>query len=132
MFWRRRRRVRRRKRTSVTRHYARNKEQARAVILQRIEKYVGVYGFAFGRVAVRNTKSRWGSCSTKGNLNFSYRILFLPEHLADYIVVHELCHLQELNHSPRFWQLVAQTVPDYKERRKALRNNGQKHIYNAA
>ena len=123
MFWRRRRiRRRRRQRTSVTKHYARHKEQARAVIVQRIEKYIGVYGFEFGRVAIRNTKSRWGSCSAKGNLNFSYRLLFLPEHLADYVVVHELCHLQELNHSSRFWQLVSQAVPDYKERRKALRN----------
>lgn len=79
------------------------------------------YGVTWGRVTIRNTVSRWGSASRAGNLNFNYRVLFLPPHLAEYVLVHELCHLRELNHSPRFWALVAETIPDWKERRRALR-----------
>jgi hypothetical protein len=94
--------------------------------MARLHAYNALYRYTFKRVSIRNTKSRWGSCSEHGNLNFSYKLLFLPEPLADYIVVHELCHLQELNHSPRFWQLVAQTFPDYKERRKVLRTSAWK------
>lgn len=90
--------------------------------MQKVEAYSAVYGFRASRISIRNPKTRWGSCSEKGNLNFSYKLLFLPDVLADYIVVHELCHLAELNHSAKFWQLVAKTLPDYKERRKALRN----------
>lgn len=63
----------------------------------------------------------WGSCSKKGNLNFNWRLIQLPPELADYVIVHELCHLKELNHSQRFWDLVGQAIPDYKERRQALR-----------
>jgi len=72
-------------------------------------------------VKIRDQSSRWGSCSWKGNLNFSYKLVLLPEHLADYVVVHELCHLREMNHSPRFWALVSQTVPDYRAKRRELK-----------
>jgi len=82
-----------------------------------------VYGgrFAWKRVTIRNTKTRWGSCSKRTNLNFSYRIVLLPKELADYLVVHELCHLGEFNHSKKFWDLVAVAVPDFKRLRKELR-----------
>lgn len=97
------------------------KEHARLLVYKRIEYFNAFYRFHFHRVAIRNQKSRWGSCSRQGNLNFNYKVVFLPEHLVDYIVVHELCHLKEMNHSPRFWNLVAQTIPDHKVRRKQLR-----------
>jgi len=73
------------------------------------------YGFSYNRVAIRNTRRCWGSCTSLRNLNFSYKLLFIPEHLQDYIIVHELCHLKELNHKQAFWDLVAQQLPDYEK-----------------
>ena len=121
-----RRRVRstRRKRTwpaAVVKHYAEHKEAARALCLTRLEHYNQHYSLTYNRVAIRNTRSRWGSCSSKKNLNFNYRILFLPSELQDYLIVHELCHLQEMNHAAGFWALVAEQVPDYKKRIAQLR-----------
>lgn len=101
--------------------YKKNKELARASILERLQALNQHYGFMYKRVAIRNSRSRWGSCSQKGNLNFHYRLLHLPTHLADYVIVHELCHLAELNHSPRFWALVAETIPEWKVHRRSLR-----------
>jgi predicted metal-dependent hydrolase len=101
--------------------YLKYKEEARKLVMEKIEVFNKIYSFKFGRVAIRNTKSRWGSCSGKKNLNFSYRILFLPEPLADYLIVHELCHLGEFHHSQKFWNLVAVAIPDYKRVRKELR-----------
>jgi hypothetical protein len=95
---------------------------ARALALRKIEKYKQIYKLDFNRVAIRNQSTRWGSCSCKGNLNFNYRIVLLPERLADYIVVHEMCHLRELNHSRNFWNLVAVAFPDYACARKELKN----------
>jgi len=103
--------------------YLENKEAALALALERIEHYSKFYGFSPQRVLVKNQKTRWGSCSHRGNLNFNYKILFLPQNLRDYIVVHELCHLKELNHSRKFWQLVAKAIPDYADTRKDLRNH---------
>lgn len=97
------------------------KEQARAFVHSRLNVLNAYYGFVYHRVAIRNQKTRWGSCSKKGNLNFNYRIVSLPFHLADYIIVHELCHLGEFNHSQKFWNLVAQAVPDHRARRRELR-----------
>jgi len=82
--------------------------------MSRIEYYNRHYNFTFNRVAIRNQRRCWGSCSSLKNLNFNYKILLLPDHLQDYIVVHELCHLAELNHGQQFWDLVAQQIPDYK------------------
>lgn len=79
------------------------------------------YGFEYNRVAIRNQKTCWGSCTAKKNLNFSYKLMYLPEHLMDYIIVHELCHLKELNHGKGFWSLVGEVLPDYKLRIKELR-----------
>ncbi len=93
---------------------------ARTLVEQKLAHWNAHYNFVYRRVAIRNNKSRWGSASAKRNLNFNYRILFLPEHLQDYLIVHELCHLQEHNHSKNFWSLVAQTIPDYKKSRKEL------------
>jgi predicted metal-dependent hydrolase len=77
--------------------------------------------FTWKRVTIRNTKTRWGSCSQRGNVSFNYRIVLLPEVLADYLVVHELCHIGEMNHSKRFWDLVAVAIPEWKKMSKELR-----------
>jgi predicted metal-dependent hydrolase len=93
---------------------------ARALVHERLDHFNRYYGYIYGKVFIRNTRTRWGTCSSKSNLGFNYRIAKLPTALTDYIVVHELCHLAELNHSPQFWALVAKTMPDWKVRRKAL------------
>ncbi len=117
----RRRRVRVRT-TTVTKHYQIYKEQSRALILNRLEHFNQFYNYSWNRVAVRNQRRCWGSCSAQKNLNFNYKILFLPPHLRDYIIVHELCHLREMNHGPTFWELVAEQVPDYATCLQELRN----------
>ncbi len=101
--------------------YRKLKQQARVFVKEQISQINQLYNFSFNRVCIKNHKSRWGSCSKKGNLNFNYKIIHLPVELAEYIVVHELCHLKELNHSLRFWALVARAVPDYKARRRKLK-----------
>lgn len=103
------------------RDYLARKEDARKIVTEKIAHFNQYYQFRVGRVSIKNQKSRWGSCSKKGNLNFNYRIVFLPEKLADYIVVHELCHLGQFNHSKKFWDLVSETLPNYQELRKQLR-----------
>lgn len=101
-------------------HYTLHKETARAFVHARLAELNKSYGFIYNRIAIRANTSRWGSCSTKGNLNFDYRIIFLPAQLQDYLLVHELCHLVEMNHSARFWKQVAITLPNYKVLRKEL------------
>lgn len=101
--------------------YKKNKEAARELVLKKLLEINQSYNFSFKRVSIRHTKTRWGSCSKQGNLNFNYRIIFLPSHLADYLITHELCHLKEMNHSNRFWSLVSKTLPNYKELRQELR-----------
>ena len=103
----------------LTRFEARAK--AHSLALERLEHWNQFYKFPYNRVAVKFHKARWGSCSRLGNLNFNYKIIFLPANLADYIIVHELCHLREMNHSYRFWNLVARAIPDHKECRRQLR-----------
>lgn len=93
----------------------------RELVHRRAEYFNEYYRLTYHNVAIRNQKTRWGSCSRQGNLNFNVKLALLPSKLADYIIVHELCHLKEMNHSPRFWKLVAQTFPDHKELRKELR-----------
>ncbi|OHA21811.1 MAG: hypothetical protein A2849_02670 [Candidatus Taylorbacteria bacterium RIFCSPHIGHO2_01_FULL_51_15] len=97
------------------------RESTRALVHERLARFNAFYQCRWGRVSVRNQKRRWGSCSRKGNLNFNYRIALLPSHLADYIIVHELCHLRELNHSSRFWDLVAKTLPNHRDLKRELR-----------
>ncbi len=104
------------------RQYLKVREHARALVHERIAHFNAAYGFAVGKVFIKNHRSRWGSCSEKGNLNFNYKLAFLPPELADYIIVHELCHLGEFNHSANFWNLVARTVPDHTAVRRRLRS----------
>lgn len=107
--------------TSNREEYLKLRETARELVKKRLEKYNEYYGFKYSRVAIRDTKTRWASCSSKGNLNFNYKILFLPLRYADYIIVHELCHLKEFNHGKRFWNLVAETIPEHEKIREKLK-----------
>lgn len=114
-------RKRRKRASTVTKHYVTHKEIARTLVHERLVYWNQFYNFTWNRVAIRNQRTCWGSCSSLGNLNFSYRILFLPPHIQDYVIVHEMCHLQELNHSADFWALVAETIPEHRTHRKELR-----------
>jgi predicted metal-dependent hydrolase len=100
--------------------YEKNKEGARRMLTERTRHFQDIYGVTYRKLSIRNQKTRFGSCSSQGHLSFNYRLIFLPEHLRDYVIVHELCHLRELNHSRKFWALVAQTIPDYKARKRDL------------
>ena len=106
---------------SSKKEHEKYKEMACDEVARRISHFNSFYRVPVSKIVIRNQKSRWGSCSHKGVLSFNYRIVFLPEYLADYIVVHELSHVREMNHSKRFWTLVAATIPEYLELRKELR-----------
>jgi predicted metal-dependent hydrolase len=101
--------------------YMEKKGEALALLSERARFFNQHYQFPYSRITIRNQKSRWGSCSKRGHINFNYKMLFLPPELRDYIVVHELCHLKQLNHSKAFWDLVAETVPDHKQMRRRLK-----------
>ncbi len=90
----------------------------------RLAKSIGKEIDSVNRITIRNQKTRWGSCSSKGNLNFNWRLLMAPAEILDYVVVHELCHLLYLNHSKQFWQAVGKILPDYPKRRSWLKANG--------
>lgn len=100
-----------------------NKYQKRAkqLAVRKVKEINKFYGFEYNKITIRFASTRWGSCSSKKNLNFNYRLIFLPEQLVDYLVVHELCHLQEMNHSARFWRLVEKAIPDYIKRKQELK-----------
>ena len=104
------------------REYKKYKFQALALAEQKVQEFNRFYLFKYSRVSVKNQKTRWGSCSKKGNLNFNYKIVFLPENLLNYLVVHELCHLKEMNHSKKFWNLVVQRIPNFLNDKKSLKN----------
>lgn len=99
------------------------RKQAREQITERIACYEDRIARVPGRVCIKTQKCRWGSCSTLGNLNFNWRLVMAPARVIDYVVVHELCHLLELNHSRKFWDLVAQFIPEYKESKEWLKKN---------
>ncbi len=101
--------------------YLENREFARSFVKKRVECFNAHYQFRYNLIAIRNQRTRWGSCSENRNLNFNYRIIHLPGEYADYLIVHELCHLKELNHSACFWDLVGETIPDCRMLSKKLR-----------
>ncbi len=94
-------------------------------IPKRVEHFTKRIGVDYGRITIRNPKTRWGSCSAKGNLNFNCLLMLAPPHVIDYVVVHELCHRKEMNHSKQFWTEVARILPDYKTAEAWLKNEGQ-------
>lgn len=103
------------------RDYLKHKENTRKLVRERIAYFNKFFDFKFNRIAIRNQKTLWGSCSGDGNLNFNYALVKIRPDLADYVVVHEMCHLWHFNHSRKFWELVGKAVPDYKKKRKELK-----------
>ncbi len=100
-------------------------DQAMKVIPDRVRFYAEKIGVDYGRVTIRNQKTRWGRCSAKGNLNFNCLLMLTPEDVQDYVVIHELCHRKEMNHSPKFWSEVAKIMPDYRNSKIWLKENGE-------
>lgn len=119
---------------SVEREYLTNEEIKKLAdkALQHIPKRVSYFakqiGVTYGKIIIRNQKTRWGSCSSKGNLNFNCLLMLTPPEVIDYVVVHELCHRKEMNHSEAFWAEVEKVIPNYKEQVKWLKENGGKII----
>lgn len=112
----------RNKRTVITEDMRREGvEKALKIFPERVEYYARKMGISYGRITIREQKTRWGSCSSKGNLNFNWKLTLMPMEILDYVVVHELAHRREMNHSKDFWKIVEQVLPDYQERRKQLR-----------
>lgn len=99
-------------------------QQAKAVIPQRVATYAPLIGVDYGRITIRTQHSRWGSCSSKGNLNFNCLLMLTPPEVLDSVVVHELCHRKEMNHSPKFYAEVLRVCPDYQKCRNWLKDHG--------
>ncbi len=99
---------------------------AKEQIPRRVAYFAQRMGVTYGRITIREQKTRWGSCSSKGNLNFNWKLALMPEEILDYVVVHELAHRREMNHSERFWAVVAEVLPDYRERRRQLKEWGRR------
>ena len=99
-------------------------KEARKDLTARTEAFAALMGVSYGRIAIRHQKSKWGSCSSAGNLNYNCLLMLAPEAVRDYVVVHELCHRRHMNHSPAFWAEVGRVLPDYKSARKWLREYG--------
>ena len=106
---------------SGRRDFVAHKDEALRILSERTKELNQVYHFSYTKIVVRNQKTRWGSCSRYGVINFNYRLAYMPDEVRDYVIVHELCHLKQFNHSKNFWDLVRQTVPDYKEIKKKLK-----------
>ena len=101
------------------------RDKAREIFEQKVSYYAQMMGVSYGRIAIRDQKTRWGSCSGEGNLNFNWRLIFAPAGVLDYVVVHELAHRKEMNHSPRFWKVVEDTMPEYRKYQQWLKENGR-------
>ncbi len=96
------------------------KRTTKQVVVEKIKQYNAYYNFEYKNIAIKTGTSRWGSCSSQKNLNFHYSLALLPDHLQDYLVVHELCHLAHMNHSINFWKKVSEQIPRYKQAKKEL------------
>ena len=103
-------------------------DEALKRIPERVRHFAPLVGVTYGGITIRNQHTRWGSCSSKGNLNFNCLLMLTPNHVIDYVVVHELCHRLEMNHSARFWAQVERVLPNYRESLQWLREHGQELI----
>ena len=104
-------------------------DQALKIIPTRVEYFARIIGVTYGNITIRNQKTRWGSCSSKGNLNFNCLLMLAPPEVLDYVVVHELCHRKQMNHSKAFWTEVEKVFPDYKESINWLKEGGSQIMY---
>ena len=104
------------------RDYLNNRARARELITERVEYFNCFYNFKYTQINIRDQKTRWGSCSKRGGLNFNFRLIYLADDVRDYFIIHELCHLKEFNHSANFWKLVSDAAPNFKDLRKKLKN----------
>lgn len=108
--------------------YLERKEEARKIVLEKLRFWQEYYldnfqiKLEYKKVFIKNVKMRWGSCSSRKNLNFNYKVVFLEQDLQDYLIVHELCHLLEMNHSRSFWDLVSLAIPDWKVKKQSLKS----------
>jgi len=102
---------------------AAQRARAREIISARVAHWAALLGLEYKKIFIKNQRSMWGSCSGRGNLNFNWRLAAAAPEALDYVVIHELCHLREMNHSKKFWAHVAAACPDYKARRRWLRDN---------
>lgn len=102
------------------------KGMAKSLVKERIEFYMPQINKPIGDIRIKSQRKRWGSCSSKGNLNFNWKIVMMPDDMFDYIIVHELCHLKHLNHSKLFWESVEKILPDYKVREQWIKENTSK------
>lgn len=100
------------------------REQARFVLTVKTNEYAKQLGVSFHKIRIGNQRTRWGSCSSKGTISYNWKLVLMPELIMDYVVIHELCHLVEMNHSKRFWDLVESMMPNYAECRAWLKKNG--------
>ncbi len=96
------------------------KAMARVYLTERSEYFAGLMGVRYKQLKINSANTRWGSCNSKGEINYTYRLILAPKNLVDYVVVHELAHLKEMNHSKKFWSIVSHVMPDYKQRQKLL------------
>lgn len=103
-------------------------DEALKRIPERVRHFAPLVGVTYGGITIRNQHTRWGSCSSKGNLNFNCLLMLTPDHVIDYVVVHELCHRLEMNHSARFWVQVERVLPNYRESLQWLKEHGQELI----
>ena len=100
-------------------------KRAAQMLAEKTAHFAKEMGVTYGRITIREQKTRWGSASSRGNLNFNWKLVLMPQALLDYVVVHELAHRKEMNHSARFWAIVEQELPDYQKRRNELKKLGQ-------
>lgn len=123
-------RLRTRRRTvrrSLTAEQKQRREMARRMIMERVVRWSAEMNIQPNRVAIRDQRTRWGSASSLGNLNFSWRVAAMPDEIQDYIAIHELAHLKEMNHSAQFWAIVGEYDADYRAHRKWLREHGGRY-----
>ncbi len=102
--------------------------KAKEIFPERTAYFARRMGVGYGRITIREQKTRWGSCSQAGNLNFNWKLIMMPPEILDYVVVHELAHRKEMNHSPRFWAVVEKELPDYRLRREELKKLGREFL----